>query len=355
MDRLLAASSTNGRMVRISSRRVPDYTNRIHVSGDDMLVSALSQMNRSSRAYVFLDQALIRDGALLELVVNESKAKYPPPKPDFYIRGAITQLDENSRSSQVDGEVIPLIDEHGITASRGGTSLSASVVTVDLHLVAFPSRQIIPGGSVSNSMVVSRRGLSSGFTGKIVKAGLGFNLEISRVESTGQAVRHLIELGLIELLGRHSGVAYWDCLSLEPTNTRNLERDEREFTATPEPMRIEEAQRLLVQIGALSKRPTGKMDLTTKRAVSVFQANQGLIANGVVNYDTIQHLRAEAARSPLRVTQAKPAHVYGQTIQPNHLQQSITQVPVPVTPTRPRGNEGYQSLSHFLSLPQMSN
>ena len=50
----------------------------------------------------------------------------------------------------------------------------------------------------------------------------GFNLTIkmSRVESVGQAVRNLIELGTLELLGRHSGLPYWECLSTRPSNER---------------------------------------------------------------------------------------------------------------------------------------
>lgn len=322
-----------------------------------MLVSALNQMNRTSQAYVFLDQAMIRDGRYLELEVNDSQAKHKPPAPNFYIRGAITQLDEGSRSVAVRGDVQPVIDDYGLTATAPHASLNSSVVTVDLHLVAFPSRQIVPGGSVSNSMVVSRRGLSSGFSGKIVKAGLGMNLEINRVESTGQAVRNLIELGLIELLGRHSGVDYWDCLALEPTNTRHIEQAERKFVRMDTEEQIMEVQSLLLRIGALSQSPTGEMDLTTKRAVAVFQANHGLIANGVVNFDTVEKLRAEAARAPApRPTMTAAQRNRSAVVRP------VPVTPIPVQPNpktpyryRPPDTDGYQSLSNFLDRPALAS
>lgn len=351
MDRMLAVATKNKRPVRLSSTGVPDHTNDVDVGSDDMLVSALNQMNRISRSYVFLDQTLVRDGGLLELEVNDIRAKNKPPMPDFYIRGAITQLDDGSRSVDWDGDTSPVRKEYGVTSATPKISRGSSIVTVDLHLVAFPSRQIVPGGSVSNSMVVSRRGFSSGLTGEIVKAGLGFDLEIERVESTGQAVRNLIELSLLELIGRHSGIAYWDCLALEPSNTRHIEQAERKFERMGTEEQIMETQALLLRIGAISQEPTGQMDLNTKRALAIFQANNGLIANGTLNFDTIEKLRSEAARAPAPI----PTMPLAQRKRSGVLR-PVPVTPIPVQPNpntpyryRPPDDDGYQSMSQYLT------
>jgi hypothetical protein len=55
----LFANSRRGQTL-ISSTDIPDETNLINVGADDMLVNAVSQMNRRSQAYVFVDQSLIK-------------------------------------------------------------------------------------------------------------------------------------------------------------------------------------------------------------------------------------------------------------------------------------------------------
>ena len=52
----------------------------------------------------------------------------------------------------------------------------------------------------------------------IGKAGLTFSVALDRSEGFHQAVRELVDLSTIEVLGKLMRVPYWECLSIEPTN-----------------------------------------------------------------------------------------------------------------------------------------
>ncbi|MEE2944700.1 MAG: hypothetical protein VX444_05965, partial [Pseudomonadota bacterium] len=88
MDGLLQGKRT----IKVSSTGIPDKTRRISVGGDDMLINAINRMTRTSRAYVFLDQGIVKDGGLIDLSITQGKKE---PRPDYYIRGSISQLDSS--------------------------------------------------------------------------------------------------------------------------------------------------------------------------------------------------------------------------------------------------------------------
>lgn len=298
MDGLFA--QLPARRYLVSSSDIPDDTRDIDVGADDMLINALNQMNQRSGRYVFLDQARISGFGQLELVTTRKKGEV---KPNLYIRGSISQLD----SDTVDNTITAGHDSNsgrGITTSLYRSKRTLSIVSVDLHLVQYPSRQVLAGGSVSNSMVVSRRGLSGTVAGMIDDLDVAVPISIDRVESQGQAVRNLIELGLIELLGKHAGVPYWQCLQGDMTDARAAQKRERKHVLTG--AETKGIQRRLIALGYLSGSPSGTLDSATRQAITRFQTKHHLIANGEVDFDFIERLKAA---TPPPVAKAKPASV----------------------------------------------
>jgi len=293
---------------RITSTQLPDRTKKVAVGANDMLINAVNQMNRRSNAFIFIDQGITKSstGHLLEIEVPDSKAKVQPLKPQFYIRGSISQLDTDVHKSQANVGIEVADEDLRIEDGSGLFQGGRSIVTVDLHLVAFPSRQILPGASVSNSMVVTKKRFGSEFSGDVAKLGIGVLFQIDNMESTGQAVRNLIELGLIELLGQHSNVPYWECLSLDSTNAQKSAIKEHVHVSEDNRVHIKEAQTLLIQIRRLSGTPTGKMDAETTRALAVFQKDVGLIANGKPNFDTMRALRAATPKQTQKTPKSVP-------------------------------------------------
>ncbi|CUH52497.1 peptidoglycan-binding domain-containing protein [Shimia marina] len=348
MDGLLAQLPK--RRYLVSSSDIPDETRSVSVGADDMLVNALNQMNRKSGRYVFLDQARISGFGQLELITTRKKGEV---KPNLYIRGAISQVDSDTavRNASIGHD---LDGDRGFTTSLYRNSRTLSVVSVDLHLVQYPSRQVLPGGSVSNSMVVTRRGLTGTVGGTIASADIVAPISIVRLESQGQAVRNLIELGLIELLGRHSGVPYWQCLNGKETDARAAEQRERRFVLHGTDITLMQQQ--LIALGYLKGRPTGTLDGPTRQAITRFEVAHHLIADGGPDFDVIERLNRLAPPDTLASTpQPTPPKPPTGTAQPPKAKPT----PPPATPraapaTSPQCARGencegiYQNLYDFI-------
>ncbi|MEO1538393.1 MAG: peptidoglycan-binding domain-containing protein [Pseudomonadota bacterium] len=302
MDRLLSKKRRGP--ITLSSSGIPDQTGSIRVGADDMLINALNRMTRTSRAYVFLDQDLISEGGLIGLMVEKKN----PPRPSYYLRGSISQVDADVAERDV--SVSPDHDVYDSNESTQGTlstTRQLEVVSVDLHLVQYPSRRVVPGASVSNSMVVRKRSWGVSAYGLINVTGIDASLQIDRIESPGQAVRNLIEVGLIELIGRHAGVPFWNCLAVPETNAQANSIREHSFQRRTETERVTEAQVALIRLGRLGGTPSGRVDTATRSAIASFQAHENLLVNGIVDFDTWQRLMQRVAVLAVVKPDPKPA------------------------------------------------
>lgn len=339
MDGLLAQARRGTTL--ISSTDIPDETRGVSVGGDDMLINAVNQMNRSNQTYVFVDQAIIEKDGEFEIRVESDR----DVTPSYYIRGSISQLDRNASSGTgnlkvgtTSNPISSLNQEKTVFGGRG----AHTVVTVDLHLVHYPSRRVVAGGSVANSMVVRTSGFSTGASGLIEMTGIDATLQVTRIESLGQAVRNLIELGAIELLGSHARVPYWSCLSLPVEDPRQADLRERAVTRVPANLRIGQVQQDLAALGYLPKTAkSGRMDDATREAIARFQADEGIVPSGVIDFDTLERLRRRLAVQI--VVPAKPKPVAPATIAASRAP-AAAPPPAPVQSTP----EGYSSLNDYL-------
>ena len=79
---------------------------------------------------------------------------------------------------------------------------------MDMSIGEAATRKILPVTSTSNTMGIKKGGRSGEGGGKLGKLGLSFNIDLSRTEGLGATTRTLIELGLIESLGKFTQVPY---------------------------------------------------------------------------------------------------------------------------------------------------
>jgi hypothetical protein len=148
-------------------------------------------------------------------------------------------------------------------------------------------------------MVVVSQGLGASASGLINLATLGFSVQINRVESQSQAVRNLIEVGMIELLGRHAGVPYWTCLAAPNTSAQKNGKRERAFVRQTDAKFIDQAKDTLTTLGYLSQTVhEDGLGPLTRDAISRFQADQKVLPNGIVDFDLITLLKRRAAHMP---------------------------------------------------------
>ena len=262
-----------------------------------MLINALSRMTQRSRAYVFLDQGLVKDGGIIDLSVVQPE---DPPRPSFYIRGSISQLDSDVGIDSFSGNGDRDVTVNGVNQTlevSASNSRELSVVSVDMHLVRYPSRQVVPGASVSNSMVVRERRKDLSVSGLITMAASlgiyndGISIEMDRIESPGQAVRNLIEVSLIELLGRHSNVAWWTCSALPDTDAQDNSDAEQSYTLQGQASRVLEIQQGLIALGLLDEDVNGSLTRTTRAAIASFQAQEDVLVTGDADFETLRRMR----------------------------------------------------------------
>lgn len=276
--------------IYITTAGIPDATGLISAGTKEMFITAVSRMSAKSNAFRFVDYdpTQLDVQVLSELVGlrNDFVA------PNYYVRGAITQLDNNVLQSSANAALsIPFMDL-GINGNQ-----VVSVVSIDLNVGKLITRQIIPGLSSSNSIAVVQSGKGADVGGLIGKAGLALSVSLDKSEGFHQAVRNLIELSTIEVLGKLTRVPYWQCLRIESTNPnfRNEARGWFDTMGSSERDRV--VSNALVQAGYLRDAAAASAtDLAD--AISRYQADNDLVPNGRVDFELYYRLMAHEARQP---------------------------------------------------------
>ncbi|WP_448192227.1 DUF4384 domain-containing protein [Azospirillum sp. sgz301742] len=285
------------RDIYITSNGLPDATGRVAGGTKEMLITAVSRMSETSNAFRFVDfePALDDVNALYWMIGVQPNFRAP----SYYIRGAITQLDDNVVSEAAGaGLSLPFADL-GISADQ-----VVSMVTVDLNIGELVTRQIIPGMSASNTLAVMSSGKGADAGAVIGKGGLSFNVSLNKSEGLHQAVRTLVELSTIEVLGKLTRTPYWQCLGIDQTNPSFVAEARSWFDSMEPTQRVSFVQRVLSSEGYFDGTVNGQLDERTRNAVSRWQADHDLIATGRIDFDTYQRMMAKPSgqnQAPARV------------------------------------------------------
>lgn len=270
--------------VLITSKSIPDYSGKIAVATKEMIVTALSQMSRVSNAFRFVDyevniaqQDTVQN--LTTLLLNNNQIRLQ--RPALYVSGAVAFVDQQVSTNNID---------MGTSASRLETGYSqsrrSSVIGLELHLGDFRSRTIIPGLDSANEIVIGSGGQGLDLSGRIGNYGVQFNVGRDYTQGSGPAIRTLVELAMIELLGKWARVPYWQCLTLEQTHPEFM-RQMREWYEDASPSaRGQLVRRSLLRRGYLpSENPD---DATLRTALARFQTDERMIVTGVVDFPTYE-------------------------------------------------------------------
>ena len=218
MDRLLLENGI--RDLIVLTEDINDNTKKLQVGSRDMLVSAVSDMTRRSRAV-----RLITFGGDVSNLVNWLNASggnsnvYTTLKPNFDIRGSISQLDDNlAQKREGAGITVGPID---FDKSKDA---SVSILGLDMSIISTDTMEVMPGVVSRNTISLSKEGsgLGGGVGGTIKKKDFGINYDFSfnKNEGSSQAVRTLIELSTVELFGKLTRIPYWNCLGVDPDQSQ---------------------------------------------------------------------------------------------------------------------------------------
>ncbi|WP_138515790.1 DUF4384 domain-containing protein [Limnobacter alexandrii] len=282
MDKLLADSGRGPTLV--TSKAIPDASGRLFVGTKDMVVTALHAMSRTSNAFRFVDfelNQLSQDSVQGMTNWAMSKGYVQLQMPRIYVSGSISFMDQNIRSErQGAGLATPLFD---FGASRDKNS---SVFGMDLHLGDFTTRTLIQGIASANEIVVANAGMGTDAGGRINKTGVQFNLGAEVSQGVGPAVRSLVDLGMIELIGKWAQLPYWQCLALDSSHPEYMAQMLAWWEKMTTEQRVRFFQTSLSKQGYFAGQLDGKPSATLEKAILAYQADQNLIETGRINFET---------------------------------------------------------------------
>lgn len=286
MDYMLRAAEIPTTL--ITAKQFPDYSGKVPAATKDMMITALSRMSRMSNAFRYVDyevNLVTQDTVqnLTTILLNNNQMQLQ--RPALYISGGVSFVDQN---------VFTNTDSFGTAATRLNTGYnrnrSATLLGLEMHLGDFRTRTLLPGMDSANEVVFGGGSEGLDVAGTIGIYGVKFTLGHDYTQGTGGALRTLVDLAAIELVGKWARVPYWQCLMLDQTNP-NFQRQMRDWYEESGPA----GQLRLVQNSLLSQgylpgnaRDIAINDPRMRNALAKFQSDSGIVVSGTLDFPTYE-------------------------------------------------------------------
>lgn len=208
MDKLYIGYGT--RDVSVVLEDLSDSTRKVSAGTRDMMMSALSDQSRRSRAIEVIAFGQDANNAVA-FMANAQKRSAFAVVPRYNLRGSITQLDEGVIKRQADGGLsIANLLGAGTSQSRQFNVLGLDVALADTARLA-----LVPGVVSKNQTTLIKEGDALDAQASFSKVGINFSSSFQRTDGTAQALRNMVELSSIELFGRLLKLPYWQCIGAD--------------------------------------------------------------------------------------------------------------------------------------------
>lgn len=232
MDDLFLRAGTPKRYITAIS--LPDQTGQSIGGGAlNMLISAVSEMNRRSNAFQFvylpvtftgnipnpesgrIDLSYLLGHIQVALGGNASAIDLP----DYLLVASITELDRGVAGARAGGGW-----DFGKLAIGVSADKVISVMTTDFNIADGRSFKIISGATATNTVALVSRSAGADLDARLKSSGGFLTLAVDRADGEQAAMRALIQLSAIESLGKLAGVPYQQCLQQRRTATGAVSR-----------------------------------------------------------------------------------------------------------------------------------
>ncbi len=262
VDQLLLAHGRQG--IRIVNQGIVDDSGQGRPEAGEIVTTTIAALSARSHAFTPIDPP-----------TPESTGSNPAA-PIHNLRGLLTPS-------------TPKADAAAPTPPSATPARNQAMPLLALELAidsSSSSGKSLPPVTTKNTLSASNN-----TTGVIEKAGILLNIPLDRDPATSVGLRPLIELSLIEGLGRLSRVPYWKCLDV-PATAPEIRQQVREwYEHMPIRERTTRAQTMLQGSGYLaSEYKQGILDEESRLAISRYQSDNGLIADGRVTLDLYDRL-----------------------------------------------------------------
>lgn len=194
-----------------------DQTKKVNAGTRDMLITAVSDMTRRSRGVRVV--AFGKDATnVISFLASAQRQSAYEVIPQYDIKGSVSQFDENVIRNQKDVG-IGFSPFANLGVARDAAS---SVIGLDLSVLTTDDMSVLPGVTSRNSVVILKAGRGADADAAYHKFGVNFSMTLSKSEGQTQALRGLVELAAVELMGKLTKTPYWTCLGATPETNEEV-------------------------------------------------------------------------------------------------------------------------------------
>jgi len=202
-------------------------------------VSALEVLNKTAQGTPLPDDITIMVNSALNEIGDQVIAYKNPGQLDgqgiensYIIEGAITEYDVLERSNR--GMNLAVHAGKGKGEADANTEStdddSTAKLTIDFNVINAQTGAYVAKVHTSNSIKIVKKSASADLGFSIMGSGFGLNASMSREQGKHAALRLLVDLSMVELIGKLQKEPYWICVP-GAKKDRRLQRDiKREFT-----------------------------------------------------------------------------------------------------------------------------
>jgi Domain of unknown function (DUF4384) len=194
-----------------------DQTKKVNAGTRDMLITAVSDMTRRSRAIRI--NAFGRDATNVISYLAQAQRQSPYDViPQFDIKGSVSQFDEQViRNTQDLGASFRPFLNLGLSRDA-----ATNILGLDLSVLSTADMSVLSGVTSRNSVVILKAGKGFDADAAYHKLGISYSMSLSRSEGQSQALRGLVELASIELMGKLTKTPYWRCLGADASANEEI-------------------------------------------------------------------------------------------------------------------------------------
>ncbi|MEL6264528.1 MAG: hypothetical protein AAFR52_02610 [Pseudomonadota bacterium] len=281
LDGLLAGRNAPTTDILVGS--MPDATGKLPLSLRDMTIHAISEANRRSGAYRVIDIASI---PWLQVTALQTGSPYPItqtpnlPPTSLNITGSIVNVSQALYSENASAGA----GLSGSPQGNIGVSYVAQLGSVEtgMRLSRFGTHEVLY--TSQHQLTLRQNSLSVDGRAGFADYGASVGLSFDRQDSPAKAVQTLIDLHVIELLGKHASVPYWTCLSRKDTAPAFHQKASDDWRGG--------SDKTAFMRTALKQRG---YDGAFASALQAFQLDHGLPPSGRPNFETYLALKGDEA------------------------------------------------------------
>lgn len=294
------------------TEEITDETKKLNAGTRDMLISAVSDMSRRSRAVRLVAFGKDTMNVISFLATAQSAAAYQAV-PLYDIKGSVSQFDENLIKNQKDlGIGFSPFFNFGIARDA-----ASSMLALDLSVLTTSDMAVLSGVTSRNSVVILKQGRGLDGDAAYHKFGINYSMNLARAEGQSQALRGLVELAVVELIGKLTKTPYWTCLNV--TDPKANDETRLEMFDWYHAMAATRVELIAYFQNQLRRRAfydgpiDGEFNPAIDEAISNYRAELGLSREAVLNDEffyaflAADHTKIKRPEQPARYVAPPPA------------------------------------------------